>query len=152
MIAPRIRWVIAEPWRATDRNMRAFLTEGLKRALVFWWKRFLWLHFTTYAYTRYPGIFKKRVPKSRYRERSGGGQGDIRQTVKRPLYWTGLTRQMALSSMKMSSVSLGTVEKPTAYAAAAMSSAQARGEYFSFGSSHVVVKGVLTIPSYVGYL
>ena len=104
LITVRLRTV--QPLTANTRNLNRWLKEGLERALAYWHQKFLPLHFTTYAYSRYPNVYKRRKGGGKRRYRRGGGEW--RSTADaRPLYETGYTRNLALSSYRLSGASIG---------------------------------------------
>lgn len=138
MITVHIRTV--QPMRANRRNLTRWLREGLQRALIYWHRKFLPFHFTTYAYARYPGAIKVRKGTSRYRDPA---TGEWRISDKRPLYESGLTRAMATTYLKTSGVS----------AAATTKFGAALGALGAGGLGGTVwVQGELQVPAYLGYL
>ena len=101
-----VRLKTVQPLMANMRNLNRWLKEGLERSLAYWHQKFLPLHFTTYAYARYPNVYRRRKGSGKRRYRGAGGEW--RSTADaRPLYETGYTRNLALSSYRLGGASTG---------------------------------------------
>ena len=134
-----------QPLAATDRNMRAWMKEGLRQALVYWHEHFLSFHFTTYAYARYPGVYKHRKGPGKRRYRGAGGEW--RSTADaRPLYETGAARTTALSRFWTSGASIGGGR------GALTGLGQAIVQTGGATEGMVAARGVFEVPNYIAYL
>lgn len=122
----------------SKRNFRRWGREALERGLIYWHRHFLRYHFTTYAFSRYLGVFKMRVKTSSYRK-VGGGWAESRDP--RPLYESGATRMMALSYFTTGGMSIGGQTRGALAASRA-----------GIGGETIVAKGNFEVPAYVNFL
>ena len=74
------------------RKRTAALRTAMRAMIAHWHVSFIDFHFREAAYDRYPDTYKRRIVKSRHPYR--------RKQEERPLYHTGLTRQMAMGTAK----------------------------------------------------
>ena len=79
---------------------RAVIKKGLLRAGWYWLKEFLPYHFKVAAYSRYPGVYKRRkMVRGRNYE-----TGERTYSNPAPLYETGNTESMAMGTQQAKAV------------------------------------------------
>ena len=123
-----------------QREANKLIDDGLWKAIEFWQKNYLRFHFTMYAYSRYPGVFKQRKPrKKRFSYiKNSGAPVDYYGVSRRPLYQTGTTMIMATA---------------TPIRRARLTSRSALGRLVgTLGPEGRTVRGMIKVPDYLHYI